>query len=579
VKKKLVYFILLLIFLASSWSLLHPKFFRVHDYTHAARISEMTLALKEGHFPVRWTKNFGFGYGMPLFEFYAPLPFYVGSLFYFLGFDIVLVLKFLFFICSAGTLIGAYKLGKKLIDERAGLLLAAALTLAPYRAVNLYVRGALSEAWGMMAFPWILLGMIQVINKEKKGWLTLLFSLVVLMLSHNISVMIFLPFALLFAVFYLIFLILKKDEKYYQKRLNKRAICQSITRILLSILFATTLSAFYLFPAFLEKNFTRVEDQILSLYFDYNLHFVYLRQFFRSRWGFGGSEWGPNDGISFFLGFGQLLGLSVAVLFLAKFLIQFLRVQKKRKFCQKLIASHFLIFSSLAVFLIALLMTTFKSKFIWDLIPVLKFVQFPWRFLAIATMFLAILLALNLSLIKNKAKQKLYFISLLSILILTNFYYFRPKEYLERSADYYYTDEKNIQTRMSEILPDYIPAQMSGNFPAASKLILNDLDKKEFKILINRTHEKLIEFSLPGERRISLSLADYPGWQVRADGQDIEKKQGEVGNIEFDLPEGKSLVEIEFGSTPIRFWSDLTSLASFLILLALLVEFKGKHYD
>ncbi|MFH2118621.1 MAG: hypothetical protein ABII10_02715, partial [Candidatus Paceibacterota bacterium] len=54
-------YFLILIFLASSWSLFSPKFFRIHDYTHAGRIAEMARALSDGHFPVRWTQNFGFG--------------------------------------------------------------------------------------------------------------------------------------------------------------------------------------------------------------------------------------------------------------------------------------------------------------------------------------------------------------------------------------------------------------------------------------------------------------------------------------------------------------------------------------
>src|SRR5688572_3917950 len=97
--------LLVLVALASSWSLFKPGFFRVHDYVHAARIAEMTRALQEGQFPVRWSGNFGYGYGMPLFEFYAPLPFYVGAGLYWLGLPIVTVLKVLWIGVSVLTLL------------------------------------------------------------------------------------------------------------------------------------------------------------------------------------------------------------------------------------------------------------------------------------------------------------------------------------------------------------------------------------------------------------------------------------------------------------------------------------------
>src|SRR3989344_5903619 len=60
--------------------LLHNTFFPLHDYTHVARLSEMHRALVDGYLPVRWSKNLGFGYGMPLFNFYAPLFYYVAEI-------------------------------------------------------------------------------------------------------------------------------------------------------------------------------------------------------------------------------------------------------------------------------------------------------------------------------------------------------------------------------------------------------------------------------------------------------------------------------------------------------------------
>src|SRR5690606_25347050 len=112
--------------LGTSWALFRPGFFRVHDYVHAARIAEITRAVSEGHFPVRWSANFGYGYGMPLFEFYAPLPYYFGAFWYWLGADVILVLKSLWLVTSVVTIYGAYLLGRQLYGRTGGLVVAAA---------------------------------------------------------------------------------------------------------------------------------------------------------------------------------------------------------------------------------------------------------------------------------------------------------------------------------------------------------------------------------------------------------------------------------------------------------------------
>lgn len=77
--------LLLIILVATSWSLVRAGLGTGHDLNHQARIYEMAAGLREGDFPVIWSQNFAFGYGMPLFEFYAPLPYYFGAACYLLG--------------------------------------------------------------------------------------------------------------------------------------------------------------------------------------------------------------------------------------------------------------------------------------------------------------------------------------------------------------------------------------------------------------------------------------------------------------------------------------------------------------
>ncbi|NMB56436.1 hypothetical protein GYA19_00685, partial [Candidatus Beckwithbacteria bacterium] len=76
-KKYYFQIILTLIFFGSIF-IIHYYFFNntyfgVHDFTVGARLFEQHQTILDGQFPPRWAKDLGFGYGMPLFQFYAPL--------------------------------------------------------------------------------------------------------------------------------------------------------------------------------------------------------------------------------------------------------------------------------------------------------------------------------------------------------------------------------------------------------------------------------------------------------------------------------------------------------------------------
>ncbi len=561
-KKVSATLVIFILTVAASWSLFRPAFFRIHDYVHAARIAEMSRALEDGQFPVRWSEHFGYGYGMPLFEFYAPLPYYVGALGYWLGIEVVAIIKLLFILASLGTALGAFALGKKLFGNTGAILTATALTLAPYRAVNLFVRGALSEAWGMMAMPWILLGVVKVAHREKDGWLMLTLSLVVLMLSHNIMTMLFVPFVLLFGALYVGY------RKWIVQRSDYSQL-QVFHHLITAFLVAGGLAAFYLIPALVEKDFTQV-SQIFGGYFHYSQHFLYLRQFLQVNWGYTGSVWGPEDGISFFLGWGQWLGLGSALFLLTVRLIQLMRKHGLKKLGKiltdnKLIAG--LIFGLL--FVAGLFMTLFRSKVLWDALPALAYAQFPWRFMGVGVLFLSLLIGFSVTLIKNKRLRYLVTIGLF-LIMLQNSTFFKPAEYLANNDDYYYTDADRIEREMSSILPDYIPSQMSTELTAPTVQAWCEPDCAEsVELLVKKSDQMLVKTNFAQDQTLQLAIADYPGWRIELDGQTVSKFSTEMGNLAISVPAGEHLVGARLTSTPIRLIADLISLSSWLLLIYL----------
>jgi hypothetical protein len=412
-----------------------------------------------------------------------------------------------------------------------------------------------------MALPWIAWGALKIIKQEKLGWLWFALSLSVLFLSHNISTLIFLPIVLLLIVLLII--------KFYPSIQKNNNFTQILLQLFVSGTLALGLSAFYLLPAYFEKNLTQVEDFILGDYFDFRIHFVYLKQFFKPNWGYGGSEYGPDDPISFFLGYGQIFTLFSAVLVILAQIYQFL-FKKSERFVKNTILPLGL-FSLTAV---ALFMSTHYSLFIWEKVPLIEFAQFPWRFLGISLFLTALIAGWTVNaeqkLLPNKPYLYRTLAAALIILALLNFQFARPEHFLNDPQRYYYAEANKIRSEMSNTLPDYIPADLNSELPWARELIHNTASHADgLQVFTNKTHFKQIQTNFDQPIQLTLNLAYYPGWEVRQGGEWIQPNKNEDGLLTFEADSGRQMIEIKFKSTALRQMSDIVSLISLAIMFVL----------
>jgi len=200
----------------------------------------------------------------------------------------------LFFISIFGSGVAMFILVKELWGKLAGLTAALFYMILPYRALDIFVRGALAESFSFVWLPLILWSFYKLSNLQEQSDYKLsnlqeqsdyklsrlksanyiLLSaayLALLMITHNL---IFLPFMLILPV-YLIFLFLKTSEKKL-----------FVVNCLLSIILALGLAAFFWLPAIFEKKFTLVDQLLLTNLADFRIHFVYLQQLWNWTWGF-----------------------------------------------------------------------------------------------------------------------------------------------------------------------------------------------------------------------------------------------------------------------------------------------------
>lgn len=536
----------LIIILPSLWPLSHSGFFRMHDFTHVARLVELDLALKDGQIPPRWAPDFGWGYGMPLFHFYSPLPYFLAEIFYLLKISAVGSIKLVFGLNFIAGFWFMYLWAKDFWGKIGGVISAVAFVYLPYRAVLFYVRGALAELTAMTFLPLFFYSSNRLVKTREKKYL-ILTSLAItgVFLSHNVIAL----FALSFFPLYFVFKLLANLKIAPKKLLVPFRL---IWLALFSAFLAFGLSAFFIVPAFLENSYTIVSS-IAGGYSHYSLHFIYLRQLIDRRWAYGGSVAGPFDDISFQIGLPHLFlaGLSLVTLYFS--------LKKREK--DKLAA---IVYCYIAI-LLSVFMMTYHAKPVWDNFKFLHIAQFPWRFLSYLGVFTCFLAGSIWSLLKSK---KLIFALATGAILATfalNFSYFKPEKPSD-GEEFYYTDRVKIKIHMSDTLFDYLPKWAKKN-PPLEENFYQGLGRVEVIKLKTGLYHFKTEIE-EDKKEVLINSFYFPGWKVFIDGKEEKlNHDNSLGVIGLTLPQGVHEVIVKLTKTPIQFWSDTLSFASWLGLL------------
>jgi len=538
--------LVLLLSLGAIVPLFHPGFFPMHDDTQVVRVQQMAQALRDGQLPVRWVGDLGYGYNYPIFNFYAPLAYYVGAIFNLIGFDALLATKLMFLSGILLSGIFMYFLAREFWGEMGGVISGLFYLYVPYHAVDIYVRGAVGELWAMAFLPLIFLSLYKLSQKKGSKWMVIsALAYAAVILSHNLTAMMISPLILLIVLLLMAF---------SQKRK------QSVKRYVLFAAFALGLSAFYWLPAMVEMKFTQVLGQIGGGA-DWRDHFVFLDQLWTSPWGFAGSAPGRLDGMSFMLG--------KIHLFLAAFSLitaGWLWFKKEKKLALTILAAFGLL-------VMAVFFTNQLSSSFWKIIPAMAFIQYPWRFLLLATF--AVSFMSGTIVLWFRKNPKLTYIGgsiIILVLLIFNLKYFQPQTYLEVSGEDYLQEEK-IKWETSKISDEYLPKDFpvpqSQNEVAWNKVAVVK-GEAEIKNLLVKSHLTRFEIEAGEGTEILVNTAFFPGWQVWLDGEETSFTLAR-GKIKLTPPPGEHQILVRLANTPIRAIADLISFISAILFLCLII--------
>jgi len=545
------YFLLLvLLLLPSIFALFRRGFFPIYDDMQVIRLYQLDKCIADRQIPCRWVPDLGYGYGYPLFQYYAPFPYYFMEVFRLLGFSLIDSVKIGFGSALIFSGIFFFLFLRLFFSYLSSLLGAVLYVYVPARAADLYVRGAMGELWGMAILPFFFYSFEKFIREVNfKNFNLLSFAVFLLLVSHNLTLLMSLPLLVFWVGF-----------RFWQIKDFK-----TIKMTLFSLLGGLGLAAFFVLPLLLEMNLVHYQTLIQG-YFNYLAHFLNLYQiFFSLRWGYGPSVLGPDDDV--FLGVGPVHSLISLGAFL---IIVFLFLKARHESIPRKTRSVFQLgFFSFGLFLFYCFLTHQRSVFIWNAIKILSYLQFPWRFIYLAIFLSSFLGAFLAETLREKKKGDFVVLLLLSLTIFWYGSFFVPKDWI-RISDKEKLSGEHWHRQVTASIYDFLPksAKKAPEYPAPDRVIG---EKVETVSVERKSNWQRYEFIVKSEKeKVSLPIYYFPGWQIFLDGKKVEiHPRGDLGLISFLAEKGRHVVLARFSRSTPRKIGDLISLFTLLVYLVL----------
>lgn len=511
--KRFTIIIVLLLSLFGIADLFKSGYYSSHDgIGHVIRMEEFYQAFNDGQIPVRWSKRLYFGYGYPFFNFNYPSIYYLGIPLMKVGLSATDTMKaetMLAFVASGGLM---FLYLQRKVRWQVAVLGAVLYLYAPYRMSNIYVRGSVAEAMAFIFPPLLLWGAESLGNIRSILWLSLVIGF--MGISHNIS-------ALLLSAFYFGYL---GFLSLLQKSL------WPVIKGSLAFALGILMAAFFLVPALYEKKWTFLD---LTIAKDYPNYFVNLWQLVDPRWSFGVE---PLN-----------LGWVILGLFLTA-----------------LIWGRRLVFFILTV-VVSIFFMLPPSKIFWDHLPLLPFVQFPWRFTMLTVPALVVGGVLGTE--KFLKNWVIVFLIVLTLILAS-------------------VTWSRSQVEFAPVFPgDAIPGSTTWAHEQATRWLVPKPDKipkdkienANYNILFWKTGEHDYKIIANGKTPVVENTMYYPGWKVFVDGKETSvdyQNKDYPGRLVYFVTSGGHEIKSIFTENTLRKTVDIISLVTFVgVVLSLLFSY------
>ena len=352
-----------------------------HDmFFHLLRIAGLSTELEAGQFPVRIQSCWYNGYGYANSVFYGDLFLLFPALLHVVGVSLQLSYKVFLFCCNFATfMVAKFSLKGMTGNERASLVGASWYTISLYRLINVYVRHAVGEHTAMIFFPLVAYALFCLLKQEPNlnaGLKSLIIGMSGILQSHIIS------FELTVGAIAVACLI------YVKEVIKKETFLAFVKGVLITI----AVNLWFLIPLFDYMKTGTFNANTVSEYkssLDIGESGLFISQLFGVKYGASGVNLPASEGIKAEMPLG--VGMSALLILILGLLTIISGIVKKDD--KKILKFNTVI---VAGSIASLWMSTIY--FPWGAIEgihkgiryAIVNIQFPWRFLGLASAFLAI---------------------------------------------------------------------------------------------------------------------------------------------------------------------------------------------
>ncbi len=548
-----------------------------HDtLLHFYRIPVISAWWARGVFFSRWAPDLMLGYGYPLFAFYPPFSAYLlTAIYWIVGQNAPLAMNVASGLLLVMAIVGMFRLGRELFGDIGVLFAAAAYALSPHLLFQPYQRGSLSNVAAMAFFPWALWAMLRVArapNARRVAWAGLAFAGV--LLSHTAASLVFVgPLVLLGAL------------RTWRPMANGRTytLCR-LSAVGAALGIGLALAAFVWLPALVEFRFTRYSLSIANP--DVN-----FRHFFADvlRWPPAPLVDLVNAPIPVTVGLGPLV-LGTLGLVLATF-----RARAHLRRTMHEAELDILIIAAGVLGLGATFLASPPSTFIWEWSAFVRNLQFPFRWLDVSALLLALATGYVAHCLGAQTGWRAVSLALaLVALFIGALPYVYPPRWRTLPIRPTLADASQAQMQFGiyglTSWGEYTPAAVS-EFPKAPPFPGADtgaaLDEKLQRdglpvgTLVTSSGSPTaahLRLALPEATRLVFTTYYFPGWQARVDDAPAPVEADGQGRLTLEVPAGEHEVSVYWGTTPVRRLADALTIVAALVGMAL-IFFGRRHVD
>jgi hypothetical protein len=343
----------------------------------------------------------------------------------------------------------------------------------------------------------------------------------------------------------------------------------------LAIIWALGISAIFWLPALVEKKWVNIHLIYSDASLDFHNNFIELFRLLLPTWTFEGGSGGRD--LPFQMGWPHILLAFFSSLYVMKL------EDSTRKDMRQLVL-FFLLCTLLAVFL-----TNGSSILLWENLPLMKYLQFPWRFLTVLSLFVSFVSGGLFSYFAGTPRltQKMFQTVLVIIIILSSIQYCRVKGYYilreeQLTPAFVKEDGGTISAcntnEMDKITDfgEYMPKSVK-KLPDKMRAGTVFINKGKARIAAEKAGIQNYEFKIFAQEKTEVIVGSfyYPSWDGRMDGQPIDLFTDAEGLIHLEVPEGLHEIKVFFGETKVR---KIVKYLSFIALLALFASLLVRRF-